>query len=360
MSDNNSPHIVASYANINQKKSAGKENLDNKIKQLRNISITPITLTIDPLSTPWTSEQKDNHFRSGCAPIMALAYAYHLIEQGNHAVVIQADEPLKTGYTREERHQLMAVYNDETTIADLYNDLAMEFINNHQLNEDKFKAISSALFENYQATYQQHIDERQAHFSLPSAQWFNNVTPLFRGVDCANPLIDFEGKLLICSKDIVEQLAFESTIEIAGVNCQQITTDNEVKDLKTICQYNHLSTAIEQASNQAKVNFSRQFLEGNALLEVYTCYPIVPMAFLHCSGIVSSVADIPPLLNDYSITVTGGMNLARAPWNAPSLNALITMTEKLLAGDKEYGLVHGNGGLGYRQGVAILKKSELL
>lgn len=360
MSDKNSPRIVASYASINQKNSSNKNDLDNKIKQLKDASITPITLTIDPLSTPWTSEQKDNHFRSGCAPIMALEHAYSLIEQGCHAVIIQADEPLKTGYTREERHQLMAVYDDETTIADLYNDLAMEFINNHQLNEDKFKAISSALFENYQATYQQHIDDQQAHFSLPSEQWFNNVTSLFRGVDCANPLIDFEGKLLICSKEIVEQLAFGSSIEIVGVNCQQITTVNEVKDLKIICKYNHLITAIEQASIQAKINFSQQFLQGNALLEVYTCYPIVPMAFLQSSGIVNSVAEIPPLLNDYSVTVTGGMNLARAPWNAPSLNALITMAEKLLIGDKEYGLVHGNGGLGYRQGVAILKKSELL
>lgn len=357
MSDKNSPRIVASYANINQKNSSNQNDLDNKVKQLKDASITPITLTIDPLSTPWTSEQKDNHFRSGCAPIMALEHAYHLIKQGCHAVIIQADEPLKTGYTREERHQLMAVYNDKTTIADLYNDLANEFIDNHQLNENTFKTIASALFENYQATYQQHINNQQAHFSLPSEQWFHNVTPLFRGVDCANPLIDFEGKLLICSKEIVEQLAFESSIEIAGVNCQQIATENEVKDLETICQYSHLGVAIEQATHQANINFSQQFMQGNALLEVYTCYPIVPMAFLHCSGIVNSVTEIPPLLRDYSVTVTGGMNLARAPWNAPSLNALIIMTEKLLAGDKEYGLVHGNGGLGYRQGIAILKKN---
>ena len=360
MSENNSPRIVASYANINQKTSSNQKDLENKIKQLNDASITPTTLTIDPLSTPWTSEQKDNHFRSGCAPIMALEHAYSLIKQGCHAVIIQANEPLKTGYTREERHLLMAVYNDQTTIADLYNDLAMEFIGNHQLHENTFKTIASALFENYQATYQQHIDNQQAHFSLPSDQWFSHVTPLFRGVDCANPLIDFEGKMLICSKEIVEQLGIESMIEIAGVNCQQIATENEVNDLKTICQYNHLSTAIQQASDQAKINFSQKFLQGNALLEVYTCYPIVPMAFLQSSGIINSITEIPPLLSDYSVTVTGGMNLARAPWNAPSLNALITMTEKLLAGDKEYGLVHGNGGLGYRQGVAILKKSELL
>jgi len=33
------------------------------------------------------------------------------------------------------------------------------------------------------------------------------------------------------------------------------------------------------------------------------------------------------------------------------------MTQQLTNGDKQYGLVHGNGGLGYRQGVAILAKN---
>ena len=62
MSDKNSPRIVASYASINQKSSSNKNDLDNKIKQLKDASITPITLTIDPLSTPWTVNKKITTF----------------------------------------------------------------------------------------------------------------------------------------------------------------------------------------------------------------------------------------------------------------------------------------------------------
>jgi hypothetical protein len=49
------------------------------------------------------------------------------------------------------------------------------------------------------------------------------------------------------------------------------------------------------------------------------------------------------------------MNLARGAWNNPALNGLITMYQRMSEGDESIGLVHGNGGLGYRQGVAILE-----
>jgi hypothetical protein len=65
-----------------------------------------------------------------------------------------------------------------------------------------------------------------------------------------------------------------------------------------------------------------------------------------------------PLLSEREVTVTGGMNLARAPWNNPALNALIVMCERLNAGSATMGAVHGNGGLGYKQGFAILQNSS--
>ena len=66
--------------------------------------------------------------------------------------------------------------------------------------------------------------------------------------------------------------------------------------------------------------------------------------------------EISEFLNEHTITVTGGMNLARAPWNNPALNGLITMYHRLCSGTETYGMVHGNGGLGYRQGVALVAK----
>lgn len=96
------------------------------------------------------------------------------------------------------------------------------------------------------------------------------------------------------------------------------------------------------------------FLAGEALLEAYTCYPVVPLAFLLASRIAPSPDAIPELLQHFEITVTGGMNLARAAWNNPCLNALIAMYERLTEGTLSVGAVHGNGGLGYKQGFALL------
>ncbi len=51
------------------------------------------------------------------------------------------------------------------------------------------------------------------------------------------------------------------------------------------------------------------------------------------------------------------MNLAKGAWNNPALNALVVMYQRLLEGEEAIGLVHGNGGLGYRQGVAIVGRA---
>jgi hypothetical protein len=164
------------------------------------------------------------------------------------------------------------------------------------------------------------------------------------------------GALLLCSEDIIERLDLKDTICVAGVDCQELTTLDEQQDINNIAQYTHLQQAYNNANTQANINFNDEYEHGNALLEVYTCYPVVPMAFLLNNGFVSHWQDLSLWLQTHPITVTGGMNLARAPWNAPTLNALITMSQQLNQGDKQYGLVHGNGGLGYRQGVAILEK----
>ena len=82
------------------------------------------------------------------------------------------------------------------------------------------------------------------------------------------------------------------------------------------------------------------------------------MAFLLVSGLVDILDDIPDFLSKYSITITGGMNLARGAWNNPALNALVLMHQRLCDGPEKLGLIHGNGGLGYRQGIAIVERAE--
>jgi len=73
------------------------------------------------------------------------------------------------------------------------------------------------------------------------------------------------------------------------------------------------------------------------------------------AGFVSNINEIGDFLKHHEITVTGGMNLARAPWNNPALNGLIAVTEQLVKGHAQYGVVHGNGGIGEAQGITVLE-----
>ena len=71
-------------------------------------------LVIDPLSTPWHSPLEPHHYRSGCGPIEALADARQLIISGaTDAVVISGKDMLRSGYERQQRLDLMAIYGDD-------------------------------------------------------------------------------------------------------------------------------------------------------------------------------------------------------------------------------------------------------
>lgn len=354
--------IIAAFAQIDQASSTrvseSIRQYQSRLNAIRELNVEPIQLTIDPLSTGWHSELKENHFRSGCAPIMALERAQQLIQQGHHAVIISGDEPLKSGYQRTERHKLMAVYAEDYSIAQLYNDLADEFIDSHDIDEQQFLELADALFNNHSRSHEMAKQQQRAHFSSPEPKWFNHVTKLFRGVDCANPLLDFSGHLLLCSEQLAQQLELDidSVVDVTGIGLGLLDID-EVQQLPLIAQYDHLSQAYRQACQQSNLDFNSLVVENKALMEVYTCYPVVPLAFLISSGLVKCLSEIPQFLKQYLVTITGGMNLARAPWNNPALNGLIEMYQQLTTTDHKYGLVHGNGGIGYRQGVAILQSS---
>lgn len=311
----------------------------------------PVELVIDPLRAGWDTPVADKHFRSGCAPIEALSRAQELIVSGNApAVVISGEDPLKTGYGRAERHKLMAIYGPKYPITEAYTDLSRVFMAKHGITEDEFKQLAKQLFENYVRTIR-----RNGHYDLPEPSWYQLITGLFRGVDCANPMIDFAGRVVLCNRAVADACSIpaEDRVSVLGVGLGSLTEDGP-KNISNIAAYRHLEKAFRSACEQADTDFAKHFLAGEALLEAYTCYPVVPLAFLLASGIASSLKEIPVLLQRLEITVTGGMNLARAPWNNPALNAMVTMYKRLRHGSHRLGAVHGNGGLGYRQGVAIL------
>ncbi|BBB27489.1 hypothetical protein [Amphritea japonica] len=331
--------------------------LENQLHQ-NNINITE--LIIDPLSTPWHSEIEANHFRSGCGPIEATALARDLITSGkSDAVIISGKDLLKTGYDREQRLDLMAVYGKDYPLTAAYNELAEQFIHRHGADAKQFHQLAHHLFENYKCSYRNVISDKLSAEQLPDERWYNHITPLFRGVDCANPLIDFSGRILIGNEKVTQLLDIPvaEQLEITGVGLGYTPGDGK-QHIEDIVSYEHLQQAYTDACQQSGIDFAAQFRAGDALLETYTCYPVVPIAFLLASGLVDLLEQVPEFLEQHLITITGGMNLAKGPWNNPALNSLIEMHQQLITSpDHQIGAVHGNGGLGYKQGVAILKKA---
>jgi hypothetical protein len=328
--------------------------------QLLQRGITPKHLVIEPLQVDWHSPEKKHHFRSGCAPIEALAEAKKLIESGEAAVVISGEDFIKTGYSRENRLSKMAVYGQRYPLTQAYTELARAFSENHSITEQQFKEFSAALFENYKISFRNALSDNFTPELLPDLRWHKPITDLFRGVDCANPIVDFSGRLLLTRADIAEQLGVDKSqwLKVKAVGLSRLDGDGQ-DYLKDISQYEHLQKAYQQACNEANIDFVHLFKSGNALLETYTCYPVVPMAFLLVSGLVDVLEDIPDFLAEHSITITGGMNLAKAAWNNPALNALVLMHHRLCGGQEMLGLIHGNGGLGYRQGIAIVERVDV-
>ncbi|GAB3106113.1 hypothetical protein G8770_08210 [Aestuariicella hydrocarbonica] len=352
------------------------------------LNIKPRVLTIDPLSIDWHSPLAPDHFRSGCAPIEALAFARELIRSGAEgAVVIRGRDYLKSEYTSVARRQAMAIYGESIPLTEAYDQLAHQFMAIQGLSGNEFCQLRDALYDNYCRTYT--AVENRTH-DLPGARWLEPVTELFRGVDCANPVVDFDGAMLLTSVSLARDLGVGSgdCVEVCGVGLGLLSGGGP-EMVPTIARYEHLQAAFASLDQQLEASLPSLFKRDDLLLELYTCYPVVPMAALLNSGLVSGVDDLLAFIQQTPVTQTGGMNLARGAWNNPALNGLITMHETLLqhglrqdasasrpsgtrrhsqeatlrhasqaagkeAAASQYGLVHGNGGLGNRQGVALL------
>lgn len=308
---------------------------------------------IDPLSKGWDTPLEENHFRSGCAPLEALSRACRLLKAGKaDAVLISGEDNLKSDYAANKalRNRLMAIYGESYPLTEAYTDLAWEFMKNVGLSQAQFKSLSQKLFENYTRTAL-----REGIYQLPDTSRLTYITELFRAVDCANPTVDFSGRVVLVNSLVADVcgVPLKDRVVVSGVGLDQTAGDGP-GCIPEIARYEHLTSAYNQACTQAGIDYRQHYLAGKALLEVYTCYPVVPLAFLLASGIASCPQEIPTVLEQHEVTVTGGMNLAKAPWNNPALNALIVMVRQLRNGVADLGAVHGNGGLGYKQGVALL------
>ena len=310
-------------------------------------------LNIAPLSHDWDAPLPPRHFRSGCAPLEALAEACRLLSTREFdSVTVRGRDFLRSDYAEDRtlRNRCMAIYGEQHPLTEAYTGLAQAFCRRHDLSPEGFRRLCDGLFDNHRRSW-----EAAGESLAIKPGWFEPVTDLFRLIDCANPVVDFEGEIVLATVEVAEACAvpLARRVAVLGVGLGRTSGDGP-EHVEEIAEYNHLTAAYDEACGQAGVDFRRHYLAGEALLEAYTCYPVVPLAFLLASGIAAHPDEIPALLERRAVTVTGGMNLARAAWNNPALRGLIALWERLAAGAAPLAALHGNGGLGYHQGVAIL------
>lgn len=345
-------YIIGAARLIDGKGSMTK--VDQLITRIDNLRLNIQHYKIAPLRFPWRSSLPENMIRSACSPIIGIKEANKLFNDGKADVaIISGTDKLKTNYTREERHEFMKCFSEGKTHFDGYVELANQFIKEFAINIDDFHNICKHLFNNYLRTYKSIIK----NFVEPDLRWFQFINKYFRGVDCANPYVDFEGVVIIIKPEIAFELGVNErdVVKIKGYSLNEIGKD-DLESISLFVNYNHITKSFIEASAMAGLDFKDKFLKGEAYLDVYSCYPIPAIAFLLKSGFTNT-NDLYNFLDENAITITGGLNLGRAPWNNTVLNSLVRGVELLSKSNhKRYIGIHGNGSLGYQQGFLILHK----
>jgi hypothetical protein len=307
---------------------------------------------IAPLRFGWDAPLPDGYLKSACAPIEGLLAARESIADGAlDAVLISGADPIKSAFAGrpEERDRLMRVYGERTFLS-AFDELAGALRARLSMTEGEFEELAECLFENYWTTW----TTLDPNAERPDAQWFAKVTPHFRGVDCANPNADFEGTLLVTTTENALAAGFEParTVVVRGMSLKQ-QCDDGIEHIPEIVSYEHLRAAYDEACQRSGLNFSSLLLDGRARVEVYTCFPVVPIAFFLATGLARDTDHLKQLLGEHPATISGGLNLARAPWNNSTLSALVQATEMVRDGTPIIG-IHSNAALGYKQGFAVL------
>lgn len=304
-----------------------------------------------------------NTYRSGASPIQALSDAKELIDNNLYdAVFIFGYDPLnenKKKYGKDEFKRAMNIF-EEKPLIECYNELAHRLSEEMGLTKEQFLHIADELYENYYRTY---IKRTKGQAEFKRGPFLDDINAdYFRLSDCANPNIDFVGGVILANEKVADFLLvpLKDRINVSSASYRMV--EGIPGKISEIVGYQdnifpHLKEALAEAELESKIDLEKVLRDRDLLLEVYTCYPPIPLAFLIVTGLACSLEYIDELLKSYEVTITGGMNFARAPWNNPALNGLIDMYQLLTKGDVPYGLVHGNGGIGEVQGIAILSKN---
>lgn len=306
--------------------------------------------------------KKINTYKTGAGPIQAITDAGELIKNDLYdAIFIFGHDPLRSdtrNYGRDTIKKAMEIFEDFSLVK-CYDLLARQLCRETDISIDEFRELADGLFNNYSRTFQ---NKSGTLLDSSRGKILRNLgTDLFCLTDCANPNIDFAGGLIVANNRTAEQLNIpkDRQVKVSGSAYSIVKgSPNAIDSItgKGNDLFPHLKEAFLRAQAESQIDIIREFKNKNLLLEAYTCYPPIPVALLLATGFVRNSNEINDFLKHHEITVTGGMNLARAPWNNPALNGLIEVTELLVTGNLQYGMVHGNGGIGEAQGITVLER----
>lgn len=312
-----------------------------------------------------SSIEKMNTYKSGASPVQALFDAKELIDNDLYdAVLIFGYDPLlsdKLRFGKDVIKQAMDIFNGRS-ILECYNLISHKLCKEVGISKASFFQLTDSLYKNYLKTYAVNSRAENSCAEVPydRGRLLDDLNgDLFRISDCANPNIDFAGGVILVNDKTADLLNVNKEVKVSGVKYNMVqgipeNINRMVGDKNNL--FAHLKSAFKEAQNQAQISVLQELKNGNLCLELYTCYPPIPLSFLLTTKMVESVIEIPEFLRKYPITITGGMNFARAPWNNPALNGLIEIVKTMRVEDKKYGVIHGNGGIGEIQGVAILER----
>nr|WP_319576967.1 hypothetical protein [uncultured Desulfobacter sp.] len=306
--------------------------------------------------------RKINTYKTGAGPIQAMTDAGELIKNDLYdAIFIFGHEPLLSdtrNYGRETIKKAMEIFEDVGLI-ECYDLLARQLCRETDISNDEFRELTDNLFNNYSRTFRNKLG---TPLDSSRGKILHDLgTDLFCLTDCANPNIDFAGGLIVANNRTADQLKIPKDRRVQVSGSTYSIVEGSPKSIDSITGKNnnlfpHLKDAFLRAQADSQIDIIREFQNKNLLLEAYTCYPPIPIALLLATGFVNNINKISEFLKHHEITVTGGMNIARAPWNNPALNGLIEVTKLLVKGNSQYGMVHGNGGIGEAQGITVLER----
>ena len=326
------------------------------LDRTRHLGLRVQEVHIAPLSAGWTPARPDGFVRGACVPIETMATAKTMFAASQaDVIVIRGVDPIRSAFAsnKGERDRLMEIYGPGETFLRAYTRLGHVVLERNGISTATFRRCSESLFENHWRVWAAlRPDARR-----PPPHWFEPVSTLYRGVDCANPSVDFSGCLVVASEEARAALGVEESVTVRVISARvDCIAQDGLEAIDRIASYSHLEAVVRGASTAAGIDFRSEFLARRILLEAYTCYPIVPIAFLLRSGLVSAPEEIPAFLEAYPITVSGGLNLAKAAWNCTTLSALVQMVHRLRTEPLvRMGAIHSLAALGYKQGLALLE-----